>query len=71
MGQNLTHRCWQQDAWSKRAELAVRKGDDELAREALRRKQSYQVPVTVAAAQPHGMSRVLQQTAHICAGIQE
>ena len=31
-----------QDAWGKRAELAVRKGDDDLAREALRRKQSYQ-----------------------------
>lgn len=32
-----------QQEWMRRAELAVQKGDDELAREALKRKKSYQV----------------------------
>jgi hypothetical protein len=32
-----------QDDWLKRAELAVSKGEDELAREALKRRKAYQV----------------------------
>jgi phage shock protein A len=31
------------DDWLKRAELAVSKGEDELAREALKRRKAYQV----------------------------
>lgn len=31
-----------QDDWLKRAELAVSKGEDELAREALKRRKAYQ-----------------------------
>ncbi len=31
-----------QDEWYRRAELALGKGDDELAREALKRRKSYQ-----------------------------
>lgn len=34
-----------QDDWLKRAELAVSKGEDELAREALKRRKAYQVRV--------------------------
>ena len=33
-----------QDEWYRRAELALTKGDEELAREALSRKKSNQVP---------------------------
>jgi hypothetical protein len=36
-------RCSLQDDWLKRAELAVSKGEDELAREALKRRKAYQV----------------------------
>lgn len=36
-------RCCLQDDWLKRAELAVNKGEDELAREALKRRKAYQV----------------------------
>jgi hypothetical protein len=32
-----------QEEWLKRAELALSKGDDELAREALKRKKAFQV----------------------------
>jgi hypothetical protein len=32
-----------QDDWLKRAELAVSKSEDELAREALKRRKAYQV----------------------------
>lgn len=32
-----------QDDWLRRAELAVQKNEDELAKEALRRRKSYQV----------------------------
>ena len=32
-----------QDEWLKRAELAMSKGDEELAREALKRKKAFQV----------------------------
>jgi phage shock protein A len=32
-----------QDDWLRRAELAVQKGEDDLAKEALRRRKSYQV----------------------------
>ena len=32
-----------QDDWLKRAELAVGKGEDDLAREALKRRKAYQV----------------------------
>jgi hypothetical protein len=34
---------WPQDDWLRRAELAVQKGEDDLAKEALRRRKSYQV----------------------------
>lgn len=33
-----------QDEWLKRAELALSKGDEELAREALKRKKAFEVP---------------------------
>jgi phage shock protein A len=32
-----------QDDWLRRAELAVSKGEDELAREALKKRKAYQV----------------------------
>ena len=32
-----------QEEWLKRAELALSKGDEELAREALKRKKAFQV----------------------------
>ena len=32
-----------QDDWLRRAELAVQKGEDELAKEALKRRKGYQV----------------------------
>ena len=34
---------WLQDEWLRRAELALKKGDEELAREALKRKKAFQV----------------------------
>lgn len=39
----------QQKAWQRRAELAVQKGDDDLAREALRRRATYQVSAAITA----------------------
>ena len=47
-----------QDAWEKRAELAVRKGDDDLAREALRRKQSYQVLQLIVVQEREGCNQL-------------
>ena len=41
-----------QDDWLRRAELAVQKGEDELAKEALKRRKGYQV-------------RCLQNLAHV------
>ena len=35
--------CCVQDDWLRRAELAVQKNEDELAKEALKRRKAYQV----------------------------
>jgi hypothetical protein len=44
-----------QDDWYRRAELALTKGDEELAREALSRKKANQVPTVAAVAAAHGV----------------
>lgn len=38
----------QQDEWYRRAELALNKGDDDLAREALKRRKAYAVSLSAA-----------------------
>lgn len=39
----VAHFCDKQDEWYRRAELALNKGDDDLAREALKRRKAYAV----------------------------
>ncbi len=56
--------CPLQTEWMRRAELAVQKGDDELAREALKRKKSYQVcPKNPSGAGFRGLSLMSDQRA--------
>ena len=45
----------QQDEWYRRAELALNKGDDDLAREALKRRKAYAVSLSAARATFLGM----------------
>ena len=42
-----------QDEWLRRAELALQKGDEELAREALKRKKAFQVSRSRNSFAPH------------------
>jgi hypothetical protein len=57
-----------QDDWLKRAELAVSKGEDELAREALKRRKAYQVG---PGAQPDVGARQVQRLLHLGRQLQE
>lgn len=45
-----------QDDWLRRAELAVQKNEDDLAKEALRRRKSYQVSVRQIGVQKWSMA---------------
>lgn len=51
----------QADEWSKKAELAVSKGADDLAREALRRANDYQAQITVFQKQLDAQTRAVQE----------
>ena len=53
--------AWLQDDWLKRAELAVNKGEDELAREALKRRKAYQEQADGLGAQLEAQQKAVDQ----------